>query len=393
MSTLLPICLSCLHRITNARPQALAEQALHSLQAAKASPSPLVAGKENADGTPGPYSHRRVSPGHFLVHPTLRSPMQQPSGSATGALVPLGGMPATQPLGTPHNISGGSAWAGRTYAPPPSPASGPTAATPQQAGQEQQAVAGAAAAATPLSQQGSRVSSALVDNLNLALRALGEQAGVRSLPAPRGAASALAGFKPTATCSSFRSLPPPLPPLPSPAGHAPTQRAGHAATPTSRLQPVQPSCADATAGSLAALRLGAGAGTPPPLLLPAPGAAAATPSGSAATPGSASQRLADLQQRHAQLLADIDAAERRRTEAQAAATQAEGEAAAAQDRLSAAAQQAREREAAVAALAAEEAAARERLAGLADSMRQQEEAAQCAQQEAGTTRQQLEAVR
>lgn len=176
----------------------------------------------------------------------------------------------------------------------------------------------------------------------------------------------------------------------SPAGHTPTQRAGHAATPTSRLQP---SSANATADGLAALRLAAGAGTPPPLLLPVPGAAAATPSGSAATPGSASQRLEDLQQRHAQLLADINAAERRRTEAQVAATQAEGEAAAAQDRLSAAAQQAREQEAAVAALAAEEAAARERLAGLAESTRQQEETARRAAQEAGATGQQLEAVR
>lgn len=399
--------------------QALAEQTLHSLQAAKASPHAATAGKENAEGTAGgPYSHRRVSPGHFLVHPTLRSPLQppaqqQPSGSATPSSAAAR---VLAPLGTPHSVSGGSVW-GRPYAPPPSPTSGVAATTPQQAAQGQQAASGAAAAATPLSQQGSRVSSALVDNLNLALRALGEPARgpgldwaiaqadrrlqrvrmhalghMLCLPCrlPTMAGSQLAGrdflLWLRFTCpSALRCR--------RHAGHTPTQRAAHAATPTSRLQPAQPGAADTAADGLAMLHLGTAASTPSPLLLPALGAAAGTtPSGSAFS-GSASQRLADLQQRHAQLLADIDAAERRRTEAAAAAAQAESEATAAKARLSAAEQQAQEREAAVAALAAEEAAARERLAGLVDETRQQEQAAQQAQQEAGAAGKQLEAVR
>lgn len=182
------------------------------------------------------------------------------------------------------------------------------------------------------------------------------------------------------------------PPALLPAGHTSMQRGQGGATPTSRLHTPQHSPGDDVAGGIAGLRLGGPAVTPLPLPAPAP---AGTPSG-----GSASQRLADLQQRHAQLLADVDAAERRQAAAQAAAAQAEGEAAAAQERLSTAAQQAQEREAAVAALAAEEAAARERLATLADSTRQQEaaghaaqQAAQQAQQEAATAGQQLEAVR
>ena len=119
--------------------QGLAESALYSLQAAggKAAPPPSTAsGKENAASMalphlPGPpdatYGHQRVSPGHFLVQPT-RSPLQQQ-----------------------HHLQQCQAlqqWEAGSPVPP-------------------------ASAATPLSQQGSRVSSALVDNLNLALRALG----------------------------------------------------------------------------------------------------------------------------------------------------------------------------------------------------------------------------
>lgn len=170
-------------------PQARAEHALHSLQAAKATPSPggPAAGKENATGAAGPYSHRRVSPGHFLVHPTLQAPAQQqvrgsatPSGSgAAPVVVPLAGTPGAQPLGTPRSTTRAGISGAWGYCPPHLPAPAGAAATPQQAGQEAAAAAGASPqqlATTPMSLQGSRASSALVDNLNLALRALGAPA-------------------------------------------------------------------------------------------------------------------------------------------------------------------------------------------------------------------------
>ena len=178
-------------------PQARAEHALHSLQAAKPTPSPggPAAGKENAAG---PYSHRRVSPGHFLVHPTPRSPLQAPAqqqmhGSATPsssgaacAAVLLGGTPGAQPLGTPRSAARAGISGAWGYRPSHLPAPAGAAATPQQ---EQPAAAGGAShqqaglAATPMSLQGSRASSALVDNLNLALRALGKH-GVHCSQAP-----------------------------------------------------------------------------------------------------------------------------------------------------------------------------------------------------------------
>lgn len=97
---------------------------------------------------PAPYSHHRISPGHFVVHPTpTRSPLHPPQQQQCGAaLGPMGGATPALPRG---DHSGGS---GALVA---AAGSGPVAA------------------GTPLSQQGSRASSALVDNLNLALRALG----------------------------------------------------------------------------------------------------------------------------------------------------------------------------------------------------------------------------
>lgn len=115
-----------------------AESTLHSLQAAKASPLGGAGGKENSTAA-GPW---RISPGHFVVgharSPLAAAPQPQP-GSASGE--PAGSGGAGSSLGA---RSGGSA---------------------------------PAASGTPLSQQGSRASSALVGHLNLALRALGEFAG------------------------------------------------------------------------------------------------------------------------------------------------------------------------------------------------------------------------
>lgn len=156
--------------------QELAKGTLHNLQAAAAKVPALTSphsctnsGKENSDGAASPaasptastlnllsqslppppaaaYSHQRVSPGHFWVQPT-RSPLQ-PHQAASAMASPLAG-PATR--------------CGRDSQAQPGPG---TAAAP---------------AATPLSQQASRAescqsgaSSALLDNLNVALRALGE---------------------------------------------------------------------------------------------------------------------------------------------------------------------------------------------------------------------------
>lgn len=133
---------------------------------------------------------------------------------------------------------------------------------------------------------------------------------------------------------------------------------------------------------------------PMPTLVPATGdGAAATGSNPA---GSASHRLAGLQRRHAQLLADTDAADRARLEAQAAAKRAEEGAAAALQRQKAAEEAAEQQEA---ALAAAEAAAQERLAALEARLQEQQEAEQgalraaaTAQREAAAAGQQLESV-
>ena len=145
-------------------PQGLAESALHSLHAAsgKAAPHPSsAAGKENAASAalpwlPGPpdttYGHQRVSPGHFLVQPT-RSPLQQQQYQQQQQQhLELQQWEA----GSPATTAGVA----------------PAASTSSQRGGS----AAAADSGTPLSQQGSRVSSALVDHLNLALRALGGRA-------------------------------------------------------------------------------------------------------------------------------------------------------------------------------------------------------------------------
>lgn len=123
--------------------------------------------------------------------------------------------------------------------------------------------------------------------------------------------------------------------------------------------------------------------------------------GAAGTPpGSASQRLSDLQQRHAQLLADVESAERSHQQATALSTRAEGEAAVMLQRLAAAGQQAQEREAAVAALAAQEAASKLRLEQLASSIKRQAdfekqalESIEVADDEADEAERQLEEVR
>jgi hypothetical protein len=148
-----------------------------------------------------------------------------------------------------------------------------------------------------------------------------------------------------------------------PAGHTPTQRQGtptqRQGTPTSQQRQQQQGPHSAGISPR---------GTHPAAAsLSTPGAGSSPLVATGTPPGSASQRLSDLQQRHAQLLADVDSAERSRQQAQALSARAEGEAAAMLQRLAVAGQQAQEREAAVTALAAEEAASQQRLAQLSSS--------------------------
>lgn len=182
---LLPCCRPACTAALTAELQELARGTLNSLQAAVARTPMLTAshactfgGKENSKGAassaaspaascalqlmpqclpPPPaaaYGHQRISPGHFWVQP-MRSPLQPHQQNTDGATTPPLAGPTTSSSSNSRGQSGSGVLAMAEASP---------------------------ATATPLSQQAShagscqsRADSAVIDNLHIAQRALGEQ--------------------------------------------------------------------------------------------------------------------------------------------------------------------------------------------------------------------------